>query len=84
MACALRVRSQSMTKRGESAWAATSSAVGETEANAIPGGHMSAFCEPETTTSMPHESVSRGTAPRLETASTTTIAPASFATAASA
>ena len=33
---------------------------------------------------MPHASVSSGTAPRLETASTTTSAPASFATAASA
>ena len=43
---------------------------------------MSAFCEPETTTSSPHASVSHGTAPRLETASTTTSAPASFAAAA--
>ena len=43
---------------------------------------MSAFCEPETTTSRPQASVSHGTAPRLETASTTTSAPASFATAA--
>jgi hypothetical protein len=28
---------------------------------------MSAFCDPETTTSRPHASVSHGTAPRLET-----------------
>ena len=49
-----------------------------------PGGVISAFCEPETTTSSPHASVSHGTAPRLETASTTTSAPASFAAAASA
>ncbi len=45
---------------------------------------MSAFCEPATTTSSPHASVSHGIAPRLETASTTTRAPASFAAAASA
>ncbi len=45
---------------------------------------MSAFCEPETTTSRPQASVSHGTAPRLETASTTTSAPVSFAAAASA
>ena len=37
---------------------------------------MSAFCDPATTTSSPHASVSSGTAPRLETASTTTSAPA--------
>ena len=49
-----------------------------------PGGVISAFCEPETTTSRPHASVSHGTAPRLETASTTTSAPRSFAAAASA
>ena len=49
-----------------------------------PGGVISAFCEPETTTSSPHASVSQGTAPRLETASTTTSAPPSFAAAASA
>ena len=36
------------------------------------------------TTSRPQSSISSGTAPRLETASTTTSAPASFATAASA
>ena len=47
-----------------------------------PGGVISAFCEPETTTSMPHSSVSSGTAPRLETASTTETAPASRAAAA--
>ena len=43
-----------------------------------PGGVISAFCEPVTTTSMPHASVSSGTAPRLEIASTTEIAPASL------
>ena len=42
---------------------------------------MSAFCEPVTTTSAPQASVSRGTAPRLETASTTERAPASPQTA---
>ena len=36
---------------------------------------MSAFCEPETTTSSPQASVSSGTAPRLEIASTTVSAP---------
>ena len=40
---------------------------------------MSAFCEPPTTTSTPHASVSSGTAPRLEIASTTSSA--SFPTA---
>ena len=49
---------------------------------ARPGGVISAFCDPETTASSPQESVSSGTAPRLETASTTTSAPASFAAAA--
>jgi hypothetical protein len=44
---------------------------------------MSAFWEPATTTSRPHASVSSGTAPRLETASTTTSAPPSAATRAS-
>ena len=38
---------------------------------------MSAFCEPVTTTSAPQASVSSGTAPRLETASTIESAPAS-------
>ena len=42
-----------------------------TLAIARPGGHISAFCEPETTTSMPQASVSSGTAPSEETASTT-------------
>ncbi len=54
----------------------------ETAQSPRPGGVISAFCEPETTTSRPHASVSHGTAPRLDTASTTTSAPASFATAA--
>ena len=38
---------------------------------------MSAFWEPVTTTSAPQASVSSGTAPRLETASTIESAPAS-------
>src|SRR5207253_786163 len=59
----------------------SSSAAAETDANARPGGHISAFCEPDTTTSIPQRSDSSGTAPRLETASTTTNAPASLATA---
>src|SRR6266511_5196185 len=83
-ACALRVRSQSRTYRVAVACEAASRAAGDTDAKATPGGHISAFCEPETTTSIPHASVSRGTAPRLDTPSTTTSAPASFATAVSA
>jgi hypothetical protein len=43
---------------------------------------MSAFCAPEATTSIPQASVSKGTAPRLETASTALRAPASRAAAA--
>ena len=39
-----------------------------------PGGHISAFCEPERTTSMPQASVSSGTAPSDEIASTTSVA----------
>ena len=54
-----------------------SQARSETDANARPGGVISAFCEPVTTTSAPHASVSSGTAPRLDTASTTDSAPAS-------
>ena len=45
-----------------------------TEAIARPGGHISAFCEPERTTSTPQASVSSGTAPSEETASTTSVA----------
>ena len=44
---------------------------------------MSAFCEPVTTTSAPQASVSSGTAPRLETASTIDSASASAHTASS-
>ncbi len=36
---------------------------------------MSAFCDPDTTTSTPHSSVRRSTPPKLETASTTNAAP---------
>ena len=56
----------------------------ETDTIARPGGVISAFCEPVVTTSIPHSSVSSGTAPRLEIASTTDSAPASRAAAASA
>ena len=61
-----------------------SQAAGETVTSPSPGGVISAFCEPEATTSSPQASVSTGTAPRLETPSTTTSAPAAFAAAASA
>ena len=37
---------------------------------ASPGADMNAFCEPVTTTSMPHASISNGTAPRPDTLST--------------
>ena len=57
-------------------------AASETAARPSPGGDMSAFCEPETTTSRPQASVSHGAAPRLETASARTSAPASLAAAA--
>ncbi len=45
-----------------------------TDAIARPGGHISAFCEPERTTSTDQASVSSGTAPSEETASTTSTA----------
>ena len=61
---------------------AAASARGETAVVARPGGVMSAFCEPPTTTSIPQASVSSGTAARLEMASTTESAPASAAAAA--
>ena len=51
-----------------------SSTCAGTEAIASPGGHISAFCEPETTTSIPQASVSSGTAPSDEIASTTSRA----------
>ena len=54
--------------------AASSQRRSATLAIARPGGHISAFCEPETTTSIPQASVSSGTAPSDETASTTRIA----------
>ena len=82
--CALRVALPvEVEARACVARATCSHAAGETHAVARPGGVISAFCEPATTTSSPHSSVSSGTAPRLETASTTTSAPASFAAAAS-
>ena len=62
--------------------AARSQAAGDAVVMASPGGVISAFCAPEATTSMPQASVSSGTAPRLETASTTLSAPASRAAAA--
>ena len=39
--------------------------------NASPGGHMSPFCEPATTTSIPQASIGHGTTPSDETVSTT-------------
>ena len=54
--------------------AARSQTCAGTDAIASPGGHISAFCEPETTTSIPQASVSSGTAPSDEIASTTSIA----------
>ena len=48
-------------------------ALSETDANARPGGHMSAFWEPATTTSIPHSSWRSSAAPRPETASTARI-----------
>src|SRR5215211_2063845 len=45
-------------------------ALGLTLTNPRPGGVMSAFCEPATTTSMPHPSVLNVQAPSPETAST--------------
>ena len=50
----------------------------------MPGEADSAFCEPPTATSIPQPSKSNGTAPSDDTTSTTTIAPASLATRASA
>ena len=77
--------SRSSSGRRRAARAARSSARSETEANASPGGVMSAFCEPATTTSMPHSSCSQPrVAPRPETASTTSSAPWRRATSASA
>ena len=49
------------------------SARSDTEAKPSPGGHISDFCEPETTTSTPHSSWGRSTAPSPETASTQSI-----------
>ena len=49
--------------------------------NAMPGLADSAFCDPPTATSIPQASNAKGTAPRLETTSTTTSTPASRATA---
>ena len=54
-----------------------------TATKAMPGLADSAFCEPPTATSMPHSSNANGTAPRLDTTSTITSAPASRATVAS-
>ena len=51
--------------------------------NEMPGEADNAFCEPPSATSMPHPSKSNGTAPSDDTTSTTTMAPASFATCAS-
>ena len=75
LAWASAIRRQSNANRGAVPSAASPHALSETDANARPGGHISAFCEPETTTSMPHSSVRSSTPPRLETASTTSAAP---------
>ena len=64
--------------------AASAIARSETEANASPGGHISDFCEPATTTSTPHSSCGRSTAPRPETASTQSTEPCAVATSLSA
>ena len=71
LACAFSARSQSSEKRGLVAVRARSSARSDTDANARPGGVISAFCEPVTTTSRPQASVSSGVAPSEEMASTT-------------
>jgi len=54
--------------------AAASQARGETATKLRPGATIQAFCEPLTTTSRPQASVSNGTAPRPEIASTRTRA----------
>jgi len=53
--------------------AAAATARSETEAKARPGGVISDFCEPAITTSTPHSSWGRSTAPRPEIASTARI-----------
>ena len=45
-----------------------------------PGGAISAFCDPATTTSTPHSSWGSGTAPMADTASTAISAPWRWAT----
>ena len=55
--------------------AARSSAASVALAKLRPGGAISAFCEPATTTSTPHSSCGSGTAPSPETASTAISAP---------
>ena len=77
-ACPVPVEARQTSNR-----AAFSHARAEIDAKARPGGVIRAFCDPVTTTSIPHASVSSGTAPRLEIASTTEIAPASLQAAAS-
>src|SRR3990167_2447870 len=49
-------------------------AFGEQVMKARPGGSIRAFCEPDTTTSTPHASVSSGSAPSPLIASTTSAA----------
>src|SRR5439155_1484712 len=71
-------------ERGELDRPAASQAAADAETIARPGGVISAFCAPDATTSIPHASVSSGTAPRLEIASTTLSAPASWTTGAKA
>ena len=78
-ACARRCAapSRSRSAAGSSCSLPLPRALGRRRRTRGPDGVISAFCEPVTTTSSPHASVSSGTAPRLETASTTMSAPAS-------
>ena len=75
LAWASRVVRQSSVNRGDVASSARAQARSETAAKASPGGVISAFCEPDTTTSTPQSSAASSTPPRLETASTTSSAP---------
>ncbi len=74
-AWASRVVRQSSVNRGNPPRPASCHARSETEAKASPGGVISAFCDPATTTSTPQASVASSTPPRLDTASTTSAAP---------
>ena len=75
LACESRVTRQSSVKRGSAACSEIAQARSDAAAKASPGGVISAFWDPDTTTSMPHSSIASSTPPRLETASTTSSAP---------